>query len=75
MFSITITISAVFCICATESMYAYGALHRHTLTNVARMQVMTCANYLKLPEYDNADILRERLLVAVHEADGSFHLS
>jgi E3 ubiquitin-protein ligase TRIP12 len=36
---------------------------------------MTCANYLKLPEYDNADILRERLLVAVNEADGSFHLS
>ncbi|KAJ1485802.1 thyroid hormone receptor interactor 12-like protein, partial [Baffinella frigidus] len=37
--------------------------------------VMTCANYLKLPEYSNPDVLRNRLLVAVTEAGGSFHLS
>eukprot|EP00961_Rhodomonas_salina_P066600 894506-Rhodomonas_salina.2 len=37
--------------------------------------VMTCANYLKLPEYLSASVLKDRLLVAVYEADGSFHLS
>jgi E3 ubiquitin-protein ligase TRIP12 len=37
--------------------------------------VMTCVNYLKLPEYSNADVLRERLLLAVHEGQKSFHLS
>jgi len=37
--------------------------------------VMTCANYLKLPEYTSKEVLRERLLVAVYEGDGSFHLS
>lgn len=37
--------------------------------------VMTCANYLKLPEYASPTVLRDRLLVAVNEADGSFHLS
>jgi E3 ubiquitin-protein ligase TRIP12 len=37
--------------------------------------VMTCANYLKLPDYASPTILRDRLLVAVNEADGSFHLS
>jgi len=37
--------------------------------------VMTCANYLKLPDYASPTVLRDRLLVAVNEADGSFHLS
>ena len=37
--------------------------------------VMTCANYLKLPDYASPAVLRDRLLVAVNEADGSFHLS
>ena len=37
--------------------------------------VMTCANYLKLPQYSSLDILRERLLFAMTEGQGSFHLS
>ncbi|OAT05713.1 E3 ubiquitin-protein ligase TRIP12 [Blastomyces gilchristii SLH14081] len=37
--------------------------------------VMTCVNYLKLPDYTNIDILRERLNVAMHEGQGAFHLS
>lgn len=37
--------------------------------------VMTCANYLKLPPYSSKDILRERLLFAIREGQGSFDLS
>lgn len=37
--------------------------------------VMTCVNYLKLPDYSTADVLRTKLLVAIREGSGSFHLS
>ncbi|KAL1955735.1 hypothetical protein VTO42DRAFT_8133 [Malbranchea cinnamomea] len=37
--------------------------------------VMTCVNYLKLPDYSSAEILRERLGVAMREGQGAFHLS
>ncbi|KAL8736754.1 MAG: hypothetical protein Q9166_000120 [cf. Caloplaca sp. 2 TL-2023] len=39
------------------------------------ISVMTCANYVKLPDYSNIDILRKRLLTAIHEGQGAFHLS
>jgi E3 ubiquitin-protein ligase TRIP12 len=37
--------------------------------------VMTCVNYLKLPEYSSKDVMRKKLSVAVKEGVGSFHLS
>ncbi|KAK1312168.1 E3 ubiquitin-protein ligase UPL4 [Acorus calamus] len=37
--------------------------------------VMTCANYLKLPSYSSKEVMRERLLYAITEGQGSFHLS
>ncbi|KAI9673009.1 MAG: Ubiquitin fusion degradation protein 4 [Caeruleum heppii] len=37
--------------------------------------VMTCVNYLKLPDYTNLDIMRSRLNVAIQEGQGAFHLS
>jgi E3 ubiquitin-protein ligase TRIP12 len=37
--------------------------------------VMTCVNYLKLPDYTSMDIMRERLRMAVEEGQMSFHLS
>lgn len=37
--------------------------------------VMTCVNYLKLPDYSSLDVMRERLSVAIREGQGSFHLS
>ncbi|KAI6113129.1 hypothetical protein F5141DRAFT_1188308 [Pisolithus sp. B1] len=37
--------------------------------------VMTCVNYLKLPEYSSKKIMRDRLLTAIKEGVGSFHLS
>ncbi|KAH8832939.1 hypothetical protein DL96DRAFT_1667384 [Flagelloscypha sp. PMI_526] len=37
--------------------------------------VMTCVNYLKLPEYSTKDIMRDRLKTAVREGKSSFHLS
>jgi E3 ubiquitin-protein ligase TRIP12 len=37
--------------------------------------VMTCVNYLKLPDYSNIEVMRERLGVAVNEGQGAFHLS
>ncbi|KAG6335267.1 hypothetical protein ID866_3823 [Astraeus odoratus] len=37
--------------------------------------VMTCVNYLKLPEYSSKKIMREKLRIAMKEGGGSFHLS
>ncbi|KAK7534997.1 thyroid hormone receptor interactor 12 [Phyllosticta citribraziliensis] len=37
--------------------------------------VMTCVNYLKMPDYSNLDMLREKLFVAIKEGQGAFHLS
>ena len=37
--------------------------------------VMTCVNYLKLPDYSSIEVLRERLLTAIREGQGAFHLS
>jgi E3 ubiquitin-protein ligase TRIP12 len=37
--------------------------------------VMTCVNYLKLPEYTSLDVMREKLFIASKEGQLSFHLS
>uniref|UniRef100_A0A0D6QT53 HECT-type E3 ubiquitin transferase n=1 Tax=Araucaria cunninghamii TaxID=56994 RepID=A0A0D6QT53_ARACU len=37
--------------------------------------VMTCANYLKLPPYSSKEVMRDRLLYAISEGQGSFDLS
>ncbi|KZT67358.1 hypothetical protein DAEQUDRAFT_673424 [Daedalea quercina L-15889] len=37
--------------------------------------VMTCVNYLKLPEYSSKAVMREKLHIAMREGVGSFHLS
>ncbi|PNX84995.1 E3 ubiquitin-protein ligase upl4-like protein [Trifolium pratense] len=37
--------------------------------------VMTCANYLKLPPYSSKLKMKEKLLYAITEGQGSFHLS
>lgn len=37
--------------------------------------VMTCVNYLKLPDYSTIEVMREKLDVAVNEGQHSFHLS
>ena len=37
--------------------------------------VMTCVNYLKLPEYTSKDVMREKLQIAAREGQLSFHLS
>ncbi|KAJ4349662.1 Ubiquitin fusion degradation protein 4 [Didymosphaeria variabile] len=37
--------------------------------------VMTCVNYLKMPDYSSMDVLREKLSVAIQEGQGAFHLS
>jgi len=37
--------------------------------------VMTCANYLKLPDYTNKQIMKEKLRVAAVEGQYCFHLS
>lgn len=39
------------------------------------ISVMTCANYVKLPDYTNIEVLRKRLLTAIQEGQGAFHLS
>ncbi|RYO75506.1 hypothetical protein DL764_010389 [Monosporascus ibericus] len=37
--------------------------------------VMTCVNYLKLPDYTTLDIMKKRLFTAIKEGQGAFHLS
>ncbi|KAF6266557.1 hypothetical protein COO60DRAFT_1697133 [Scenedesmus sp. NREL 46B-D3] len=37
--------------------------------------VMTCANYIKLPPYSCKDVMRERIMFAIREGQGSFDLS
>nr|XP_023422794.1 E3 ubiquitin-protein ligase TRIP12 [Cavia porcellus] len=37
--------------------------------------VMTCVNYLKLPDYSSIEIMRDKLLIAAREGQQSFHLS
>jgi len=37
--------------------------------------VMTCANYLKLPDYSSKEVMRERILTAINEGQGAFLLS
>jgi E3 ubiquitin-protein ligase TRIP12 len=37
--------------------------------------VMTCVNYLKLPAYSSKEVLAAKLLTAMKEGGGSFHLS
>lgn len=37
--------------------------------------VMTCQNYIKLPDYSNKETLRRKLLVAMKEGQKSFTLS
>ena len=37
--------------------------------------VMTCQNYLKIPEYSSYNILKEKLNLAMNEGSNEFHLS
>ncbi|GAB0099203.1 E3 ubiquitin-protein ligase TRIP12 [Sergentomyia squamirostris] len=37
--------------------------------------VMTCVNYLKLPDYSNREVMRGKLKTAANEGSMSFHLS
>ncbi|KAF6840190.1 ubiquitin-protein ligase [Colletotrichum plurivorum] len=37
--------------------------------------VMTCVNYLKLPDYTSIDVMRKQLSTAIKEGQGAFHLS
>lgn len=37
--------------------------------------VMTCSNYIKLPDYSSKEILKDRLLLALAEGQGAFTLS
>nr|XP_018917455.1 PREDICTED: E3 ubiquitin-protein ligase TRIP12 isoform X1 [Bemisia tabaci]XP_018917456.1 PREDICTED: E3 ubiquitin-protein ligase TRIP12 isoform X1 [Bemisia tabaci] len=37
--------------------------------------VMTCVNYLKLPDYSSLEVMRQKLQVAAKEGQHSFHLS
>jgi E3 ubiquitin-protein ligase TRIP12 len=37
--------------------------------------VMTCVNYLKMPDYSTYDIMKNKLGTAIREGQGAFHLS
>jgi len=37
--------------------------------------VMTCVNYLKLPDYTSMKVMRKQMFTAMKEGQGAFHLS
>lgn len=37
--------------------------------------VMTCANYLKMPDYSTKEVMMAKFKTAYEEGQGSFHLS
>jgi len=37
--------------------------------------VMTCVNYLKLPDYSDLEVMKRRMYTAIKEGQGAFHLS
>ena len=37
--------------------------------------VMTCVNYLKLPDYSSKEVMQKKMQIAMKEGVGSFHLS
>jgi E3 ubiquitin-protein ligase TRIP12 len=37
--------------------------------------VMTCVNYLKLPDYTSLERMRKKMDIAIREGQGAFHLS
>ncbi|GAA6003606.1 hypothetical protein JCM10207_003505 [Rhodosporidiobolus poonsookiae] len=39
------------------------------------MSCMTCVNFVKLPNYSSREVVKERILMAVREGAGGFHLS
>ncbi|XP_023527252.1 E3 ubiquitin-protein ligase UPL4-like isoform X1 [Cucurbita pepo subsp. pepo] len=49
--------------------------HSSNMVDSDLPSVMTCANYLKLPPYSSKEIMKEKLLYAITEGQGSFHLS
>ncbi|XP_050227305.1 E3 ubiquitin-protein ligase UPL4 isoform X2 [Mercurialis annua] len=49
--------------------------HSSNFVDLDLPSVMTCANYLKLPPYTSKEKMEEKLLYAITEGQGSFHLS
>lgn len=37
--------------------------------------VMTCANYLKMPDYSSLEVMKMKVGLAIREGQGAFHLS
>lgn len=48
---------------------------RHIRDDDCLPSVMTCTNYLKLPAYSSIEIMRQKLLIAIHECQDTFLLS
>ncbi|XVF07968.1 hypothetical protein REPUB_Repub06bG0184900 [Reevesia pubescens] len=49
--------------------------HSSNCADTELPSVMTCANYLKLPPYSSKERMKEKLVYAITEGQGSFHLS
>ncbi|XP_050381252.1 E3 ubiquitin-protein ligase UPL4 [Argentina anserina] len=49
--------------------------HSSNTADLDLPSVMTCANYLKLPPYSSKEKMKEKLVYAIKEGQGSFHLS
>jgi len=58
-----------------ESVGGSSAAAASANTDIYLPSVMTCVNYLKLPDYSSVDVMREKLFKAMKDGQLSFHLS
>jgi len=49
--------------------------HTYQIPDEFLPSVMTCQNYVKLPDYSSVEIMKARLLLAMKEGQNSFSLS
>ena len=50
-------------------------VHTSESLDIMLPSVMTCQNYIKLPDYSNIDILKKKLFFAMREGQKAFALS
>ena len=73
------TVSLIFFFCLASNLFPNALQDNSGIGTTAAdgdlPSVMTCANYIKLPPYSSKEVMKERLLYAIAEGQGSFDLS
>jgi E3 ubiquitin-protein ligase TRIP12 len=57
------------------STYGMNSKYNEISQNYYLPSVMTCQNYLKIPEYTSYEMLTEKMNLAINEGGSEFHFS